>query len=117
MAEIDNNLEGNDAASVIAGFRVADILRKMGDRTAREYAENSGEPLDAVRKLPVKTITEEWNFLKKKGVIPRGLLMREFRVGWRDSAVNIIHGKPSGYNQGCRCKLCKLAIAEYQRNY
>lgn len=96
---------------------VPKMLRMLGDKIAREYAENAGITLEESRTCDLKTIREEWQFLKQKGVIPNGLLMREFHIGWRGAALMVKHGTASGYNRGCRCKLCKAAIAAAQRNY
>lgn len=105
-----------------AGKRIIDVsgvakaLRKLGDDTAREYAVNAGDPLDEVRRCSPAIISGEWKDLITKGVVPKGILMREFKIGWRDSTMSVCHGKPSGYNQGCRCKLCKRAISDYHKD-
>lgn len=91
------------------------ILRMLGDKCAREYAVNAGEDLKDVRSCKSGIIGEEWKDLIVKGIVPKGLLMREFKMGWRDSHISVLHGTAGGYNQGCRCKLCKKAIADYHR--
>lgn len=92
------------------------LLRKLGKEAMLKYAERDGETLEVARRAVTAIVKSEFDDLIAAGVLIKGVLIREFRIGWRGT-LDFTHGKPSGYTRGCRCKLCRKAWSVYQKNY
>lgn len=92
------------------------LLRKLGHDAMVKYAERDEEPLEKARRAVMAIVKSEFDDLIAAGVLPKGLLIREFRIGWR-GVIDFTHGKPSGYTRGCRCRPCSNAWRKYQIEY